>query len=173
MKTGRRRKKQPSEQMPPEASQPDTEVHHPPATAPLSVGRKEPGSPVNRLLPIILIAFFALVVAALICATCTGPRIEPAQYLPANAEGTWTASIRGLIPQIATAERFRSDCDADPACKILPGTCALQERTDDFSEERIDEYDDFAYEIYYEETENKLYEAQGSDFAVAEAQIAL
>jgi len=168
MKTGRRRKKQPSEQKPPETSPAKADPHRPTSPSLAPVGRKKPTNLKNKLLPIILFAFFALVVAALICATCSGPRVEPAQYVPANAEGSWTASIRVLVPQTATAERFRSDCEADPACTILPGTCALRERIDDFSEEQVDEYDDFAYEIYYEETEGKLYEAQGNDFAATQ-----
>jgi hypothetical protein len=44
----------------------------------------------------------------------------------------------------------------------------MRPREDAFTETQIDEYDDYAYNIYYEEEEGKLYEASGTDFAVTE-----
>jgi hypothetical protein len=112
------------------------------------------------------------VVALLLCLvvwlTLSSPRAKPATYLPATAEGSWTASVKLLVPEVVSGEGWRSDCDADSACTVLPATCQVRERRDDFTERTVDEYDDYAYNIYYEETERKLYEASGDGFSVTE-----
>jgi hypothetical protein len=51
---------------------------------------------------------------------------------------------------------------------VLPGTCEVREREDSYTERVVDEYDDYAYSIYYEEIESKLYEAIGDRFAVTQ-----
>jgi len=65
-------------------------------------------------------------------------------------------------------EGWRSDCESDPDCTVLPDTCQMRLREDKFTENKVDEYDDYAYNIYYEEEEGKIYEASGTDFAVTE-----
>jgi hypothetical protein len=49
---------------------------------------------------------------------------------------------------------------------VVPGTCELRERRDQYAERQVDEYDDYAYNIYYEETEGRLYEADADTFVV-------
>jgi len=51
---------------------------------------------------------------------------------------------------------------------VLPGSCQVQRREDKFTEQVVDEYDDYAYNIYFEETERSLYEATGGEFVVTQ-----
>ena len=46
-------------------------------------------------------------------------------------------------------------------------TVRLVEQADD-TEQIVDDYDEYAYNIYYEETEDELYEAAGDSFAVTQ-----
>jgi hypothetical protein len=43
-----------------------------------------------------------------------------------------------------------------------------QERPDRYTELTVDEYDDYAYNIYFEETEGRLYEASGTTFVTTQ-----
>jgi hypothetical protein len=107
-----------------------------------------------------------LIVGIVICTTCLGPK--PETYLPAEAAGSWTATIKVWEPNLVTGEGWRSDCEANADCMVVPGTCQTRERRDEAVEHQIDEYDDFAYEIYYEELERKLYETAGQEFVVTQ-----
>jgi hypothetical protein len=44
----------------------------------------------------------------------------------------------------------------------------MRPREDKFTENEIDEYDDYAYNIYYEEEEGKIYEASGTEFTITQ-----
>jgi hypothetical protein len=102
----------------------------------------------------------------LLSRACLGPEDTPATYLPATANGSWTTAVRLMGPQLAVQGRWRSDCEADAGCTVLPGTCEVREREDRYTEQTVDDYDEYAYSIYYEETEEQLYEAAGEDFVV-------
>lgn len=175
MKTGRRRKKAPAgetpEPAPSEAAASPAPSSKPTLSAPRVVRpvaqriKQSKLSPGLIILPI-FVAIIVLILAIVLCSTCLGPREQPASYLPATVSGSWATTVEVLVPQTTVQDRFRSDCEADPNCAVIPGTCQMREREDAFSERVVDEYDDFAYSIYYEETEGKLYEASGTDFVV-------
>jgi hypothetical protein len=161
MRTGRRREKQaPEDQQPTPTPKPTPSTPaRPPSRSPLPRG----------LVPILAIAtvLCALVIGILICGrSCFSPKAET--YLPATAEGSWRTTVKVLVPQTARSEGWRSDCESDPDCAVLSGTCQMRPREDKFAETQVDEYDDYAYNIYYEEEEDKIYEASGTDFAVTE-----
>jgi hypothetical protein len=162
MRTGRRREKQaPEEAQKPPAPQPKppAKPSRPPSRTPLRSG----------LIPLLLItgAFIALVIGIIVCGrSCMAPKAET--YLPATAEGSWQATVKVLVPQMVRGEGWRSECESDPNCTVLSGTCQMRPREDKFTETRVDEYDDYAYNIYYEEEEGKMYEASGTDFATTE-----
>jgi hypothetical protein len=44
----------------------------------------------------------------------------------------------------------------------------MRQREDAFTETQVDAYDDYVYSIYYEEAEEKTYEASGAEFVVTE-----
>ena len=168
MKTGRRRKKAERPEEEPISFSPTPKA--PPRSSPVA-----PSRPVSRpssrpkILPYLLVGgVVALLLCLVVGLTLFSPRAKPATYLPAAAEGSWTANVKLLVPQIISGEGWRSDCEADTACAVLPATCEMQQRRDDFTEQTVDEYDDYAYNIYYEETEEKLYEASGNGFVVTE-----
>jgi len=138
MKTGRRRKK---EKEPGEEQAEKPVSFRPPSGAP-SRAPSRPG--IVRLLPI-LIGLAVLVFGGLICSrACLGPKAEPSTYLPATAEGSWTAIVRVVLPS------------------------EVQGYGGEDTEEVVDDYDEYAYNIYYEETEDKLYEAAGDSFVVTQ-----
>jgi hypothetical protein len=121
------------------------------------------------LIPTLAVAVVlcVLVIGILMCGrSCFAPKAE--SYLPATAEGSWQTTVKVLVPQMVRSEGWRSDCESDPDCTVLSSTCQMRPREDKFTENKIDEYDDFAYNIYYEEEEAKIYEASGTDFAVTE-----
>ncbi len=176
MKTGRRRKKQKksespeSTSFPPPSSKPKSKPKPRPKSAPARPASKKPTSAL-RPPPVllILIALFVLFIGAILCAhACLGPREEPATYLPATADGSWITTVNALVPSVTVEERERADCEADADCTVIPGTCRMREGESDYTERVVDEYDDYAYSIYYEELEDKLYEASGQRFVVTQ-----
>jgi hypothetical protein len=169
MKTGRRRKKEVVPEAPEPAPEPQPKAVTPPATA--KAKRAPAGLPpaLNKPWLLILIGVVVLICAGLICArACLGPRAEPLTYLPATADGSWTTTVDLVAPQMSVGAGWRSDCEADINCTVVPGTCEMREREDEYSERVVDEYDDYAYNIYYEEAEGKLYEAAGDSFTVTQ-----
>jgi hypothetical protein len=172
MKTGRRRKKAEKPEEEPVSFSPTPKA--PPSPAPVA----RPGSssrPLStpsarpKMTPLLLFGGLGILVLCLVvCLVLFTSRAKPATYVPATAEGSWTANVKLLVPQTVSGEGWRSDCEADTACAVVPGTCQVQQRTDKFTEVTVDEYDDYAYNIYYEEAEKKLYEASGNGFAVTE-----
>ncbi|MFL7790566.1 MAG: hypothetical protein AB8I69_00375 [Anaerolineae bacterium] len=166
MKTGRRRQKQVTEEKAPEEGK---------SPAPQPKPTTRPSKPASRsplprwLIPTLAVAIVlcVLVIGIFMCGrSCFAPKAE--SYLPATAEGSWQTTVKVLAPQMVRSEGWRSDCESDPDCTVLSGTCQMRPREDKFTETQVDEYDDFAYSIYYEEEEAKIYEASGTDFAVTE-----
>jgi hypothetical protein len=118
------------------------------------------------IVAVVVVLIIAILAIVMISRACSGP--QAVTYLPAEAAGSWTATVRVLAPQIAAKERWRSDCEADDQCSVLFETCEIRERPDRFSEREVDNYDEFAYEIYFEELEQLLYEASGDAFVATE-----
>jgi hypothetical protein len=164
MRTGRRRKKPAlaEEKKAPTAKKPSA-PRPKPSTKP-SRSPRRPG-----LVPLLLItgAFIALVIGIIVCGrSCMRP--SASTYLAATAEGSWQTTVNVLALQVVRSEGWRSDCESNADCTVLAGTCQMRPREDAFTENQVDEYDDYAYNIYYEEEEGKLYEASGTNFAVTE-----
>jgi hypothetical protein len=149
MKTGRRRKKeetQDADKLPPKAPDAKPVSFSPPSGAPdrtptrPSTARTPARSSTARLLPI-LIGLVVLAFGGVICSrSCLGPKTEPVTYLPATAEGSWTTTVNVLA----------------------------SEGMGESAERVVDDYDEYAYNIYYEETEEKLYEAADDSFTVTQ-----
>ena len=173
MKTGRRRKKEtaPEEprQAPPEKDL-RAKVTRPPAKKPAAAGVPVPErSRLGKAGVLILVTLVVFVCGSLLISrACLGPRATTETYLPATADGSWTTAVRLVVPQAEVGEGWRSDFETDPGCRVIPGTCELRERADQYAERKIDEYDDYGYNIYYEETESKLYETAADTFVVTE-----
>jgi len=166
MKTGRRRQKDPAQIQAQEAAEAASEPKPQPspvARQPAKSGRRP--SIVEYVL-IAVVVVIAIVVIVMITRSCSRP--QASTYLPAEAEGTWVTTLQVLAPQIVEGEGWRSACETTGNCAVVADTCEMRERRDQFSEREVENYDDYAYSIYYEELTKDLYEASGSDFTVTQ-----
>jgi hypothetical protein len=161
MKTGRRRRKPEQPTTPQPASRPPSAARQA-APAPQQKRSKVPPA-------VIIFAVFAVIVCLIVgLVLCSGPRRTATEYLPADASGSWVSTVRVMAPELTVEDRFRTDCEADANCTVVAGTCNVRDREDRFTERVVDDYDDYAYNIYFEEAERQLYEASGQDFVVTE-----
>jgi hypothetical protein len=88
------------------------------------------------------------------------------EWVPATrAEGVYTTTVTVFGPQVSQEEGWESECRTDANCAVLAGTC-IQKDTGNAREEWVDEYEEYAYNIYYEETYQEVYEAQGAEFSI-------
>ncbi len=157
MKTGRIRQK---EQPPAGGQGPSTPAEPAPGvTAPVPPGRR---------IPIIGLLVGAFVCLALILLSTTLFRGRTREWVEATrANGEWMTVTTVFGPQVKSEERWQEDCTNDPACKVQPGSCLMKDSTT-YHDKKVDEYQEYAYNIYYEETYQKVYEAQGTAFVVTE-----
>jgi hypothetical protein len=111
--------------------------------------------------------FAAIVVVMIIIAVVMLSRGRTDRWVPATqATGNWTTSVAVFGPQVMAEERWEADCASDPNGTVRTGTCILKD-SDTYQDNVVDDYDEYAYNIYYEETWNNPYQAQGTDFVVA------
>lgn len=166
MKTGRRRRKDPSQieaektSGTPAGSAPSAR----PAPRAQAKARRRPSIvEIALVVAVVIIGVIAIVMLGRSCS-----RADAAVYLPATASGTWATTLEVLAPEVVRGQGWRTACDADTRCSIVAGSCELREREDRFSEREIENYDDYAYSIYYEELTQELYEAAGDEFIVTQ-----
>jgi hypothetical protein len=165
MKTGRVRKK--AESSPPKETTPDTPA--PVEEAAPSGPPPQPRKPVRPARtprpagtvavarkPISIGCIFAAVVAVIailaivmLLSSLGGDQewIEATQ-----ASGTWTTSTAVIGPQVAVQEKWETDCISDPNGSVRTGTCLMKD-SDTSRQEVRDDYEEFAYDIYFEETQ--------------------
>jgi hypothetical protein len=159
MKTGRTRKKETPppapEPTPPQASLPASTVGRPAAPA-----ERKP----FRISWLFAVPFGILVIGVLLLIIFGGKKADEWVKVT-RADGAYTTTVTVFGPMQALEERWQSECDNDPNCAVRPGTCFLKD-TGASHEELVDEYEEYAYNIYYEETYQQVYEAQGIEFAV-------
>ena len=111
-----------------------------------------------------VVAVIAILAIIILLSSLGGDRewIEATQ-----ASGTWTTSTTVIGPQVAIQDKWETDCINDPNSSVRTGTCLMKD-SDTYRDEVRDDYDEYAYSIYYEEAEEKLYEASGEDFVVTQ-----
>ena len=164
MKSGRvRKKKQPArETKPAPETAPSPSPGRPSATKP---GRVIGGAPRRALSPLLFFGILAaIVVCIVILVILMVSRGGADEWIKATqADGTWTTTVTLLGPQVATQERWEPDCLSDPNGAVRSGTCVSRD-TDTYHDTVIEDYEEFAYEIYFEETWDRIYQAQGSEF---------
>jgi hypothetical protein len=167
MKTGRVRKKaQPAAEE--QAARPRTQPA-PPGPAAARRAPQAAAAPKKSLsggmVGAILGGIFACFALVMILLTITGGAKEWVKATQARGEWTTTVSLFG--PQVTIEERWETDCRNDPNGAIRPGTCVLA-ATNTYNDTVVDEYDEFAYNIYYEETYRQVYEASGTEFVITQ-----
>ena len=164
MKTGRRRQREETP-APPEPAEPDIGQSEP-VVAPPKVGLLRRRPSIVEIALVVILVVIAIIAVVMLSRGCSGP--QAVAYLPAQAAGSWATTVQVLAPQIVAREGWQSACEADAQCTILVDTCEVRERQDRFTEREVDNYDDYAYSIYFEELEQELYEASGDAFVVTQ-----
>jgi len=81
-----------------------------------------------------------------------------------RANGTWTSTLVVLGPQVQVEERWEADCTREANAVVRAGSC-IQKPSTTYQDRVVEDYEEFAYEIYYDETWDQTYQAQGTDFA--------
>jgi hypothetical protein len=114
----------------------------------------------------VLIVFIAIVVLIAIIVIVTLLRGGADEWVEATrANGAWTTTTTLFGPQVLIEERWEADCVSDPNGSILIGSC-IQKDANTYRDTVIDDYEEYAYNIYYEETYQQVYNAQGTQFVV-------
>jgi hypothetical protein len=80
-----------------------------------------------------------------------------------RANGTWTSTLVVLGPQVKVEEQWETDCTGDANAVVRAGSC-IQKAANTYQDSVVEDYDEFAYEIYYDETWDQPYQAQGTEF---------
>jgi hypothetical protein len=167
MKTGRVRKK--AEPTTPPREEADRAK---PAAKPKSSPPKTPSRPSGTagkklktpyLVFGILGAIFVCFVIVMIVMTLRGRADEWIEVSRAN--GSWTTTVTVFGPQVKVEERWEADCTGDVNGTVQVSTCVMKD-TDTYQDNVVDDYEEYAYNIYYEETWDKTYQAQGTEFVV-------
>jgi len=163
MKTGRVRKKEVRPE-PPEERATD---RPPPARPPSPPRGPRSSAPPPRSappwIPIGLGAVFLCFVIVIIVLTLRGGADEWVEVT--RADGSWTTTVTRFGPQVNIVERWETDCTNDPSGVVQAGTCILKD-TAVYHDTVVDDYEEYAYNIYYEETWDKVYQAQGTEFSI-------
>jgi hypothetical protein len=82
-----------------------------------------------------------------------------------RTNGSWTTTAMVLGPQVKIEERWEVDCISDANATVRPGSCIARD-ADTYRDTIVDDYEEYAYDIYYEETWDKIYETRGTGFVV-------
>ncbi|MGD8624319.1 MAG: hypothetical protein PVF47_19570 [Anaerolineae bacterium] len=164
MKTGRVRKKE--EAAPPkekkEATPKTAASQAPPSRPRKATGTGRPGG--GKIPPVlaILVGLFLLFVCVMVLFTILGGGAD--EWVEATSvRGEWITELTVLAPEVQVEARWQEECIDEPNGAVRAGSCTLR-ATDEYEETPVDEYEEYAYNIYYEETEDQVYEAQGLEF---------
>ncbi len=165
MKTGRvRTKEQPPAKKAPPPSPPA--AGSPPSTPPPP--RAKPGKAGKIPLGVWIVGgLFLVAVCVVMIMTLSGGKKAEAWIEATRASGEWATTVTVFGPQVQVEERWETDCTADANAAVRAGTCVMKD-TEAYRDSIVDEYDEYAYNIYYEETYAQIYEAQGTEFVPAQ-----
>lgn len=108
--------------------------------------------------------FVCLVLVMILFTTLGGRKAD--EWVPVSrADGQWTATVKIWGPQATREERWEADCRSEPQATVQVSTCILKD-TERYDDRVVDDYEEYAYNIYYEETYEQVYEARGTEFVV-------
>lgn len=165
MKTGRVRRKEPP-QKPPEtdaAPQETTPTAAPPP--PPAVAAVQPSRPRSSSLVLLVFVFIVVVIAIMAILTLTRGSRTDEWVAVTRANGAWTTNVALFGPQVVIEEMWESDCTSATSGAVQPGTCVLRD-TDRYQDTVVEDYEEYAYNIYFDETWSTIYQAQGTEFVV-------
>jgi hypothetical protein len=167
MKTGRvRTKEQPTKKKATTAAPPAS----PPASSRPPSSRPAQGKAAKIPLGVWIVGgLFIILVCVFGILTAFGGKRAEAWVESTRASGEWTTTVTVFGPQVTTEERWQSDCTATANAVVRTGTCVMKDTTA-YQDTVVDEYDEYAYSIYYEEIYDQVYQAQGTEFVPAQLQ---
>jgi hypothetical protein len=168
MKTGRVRKKAappPQEPAAPPPTQPSSPAPTPPRPAPSAPAARR-GSKVPTGVWIVG-GLFLVMVCVIMIMTVFGRKQAEEWVEVTRASGEWTTTVTVFGPQVTIEERWETDCLNEANASVRTATCILKD-TNTYNDTIVDEYDEYAYNIYYEETYEQVYEASGTQFVVTQ-----
>jgi hypothetical protein len=120
----------------------------------------------SSLPPGCILGLIVGVIALVVLFAVMQGRAARIEWVPVTqATGAWTATVNLFGPQVTSEQRWESDCTADPRGAIRAGSCILKD-SGTYRDNVIDDYEEYAYDIYYEETWSQVYQAQGTEFVV-------
>ena len=155
MKTGRVRKKKKASPKP--ATKPSTKKSKPSKARSrsaaavrrtLSGSRPNPASP--KLLAALFFGAFGILVLVMILITALWDKKADAWVPVTQTRGQWTTTVKTWGPQASREERWEADCRSDPQATVEPRTCILKD-TEEYEDQVVDDYEEYAYNIHYEE----------------------
>ena len=170
MKTGRARSK---EEMPPEEPRPAPE-DQPPAAEPIggpppsqaAAGTAQPQQGRNRTIQLVFVAVVALIACILLFMLMRSCGRTDEWVEATSARGSWTTSVQLFAPQVQTRETWQTACTGSQGI-VQQATCVVMP-TGKFLSQPSRTYDEYAFNSYYDETQQKTYEAQGMEFVVSD-----
>lgn len=166
MKTGRVRQKETAPPEPVEGGPSAAPVAQPPKPrppySPPQKPGKRPGSP-GLIFGILITIFVCCVVGIIIAMTMRGGTDEWVKATRAN--GAWTTTVTVYGPQVAVQEAWETECQNNPSGTVRTATCVLRDATT-YTDKVVDDYEEYAYNIYYDETWARTYQSQGTSFVV-------
>lgn len=172
MKTGRVRKKEgatPEPKEPAPRKEPATKPAASKPSRPRPSTRKTPAkSPARKTKPpyLILAIMGAIFVCFVIFIIIMNLRGGADEWVEANrANGSWTATITVFGPQVQVIEMWENECIQEPNGTVRAGTCVRKDAKT-HQDKVVDDYEEYAYNIYYEETWSEVYQAQGTNFTI-------
>jgi hypothetical protein len=111
--------------------------------------------------------FGAIFVAALVFVIIMANRGRADRWVEVSrTTGSWTTTAALFGPQVETDERWEVDCTSDSSATVRVRSC-IEKDTDTYRDSVVDDYEEYAYNIYYEETWDKTYETRGTEFVVS------
>ncbi|MFN2289616.1 MAG: hypothetical protein ACK2UC_00370 [Anaerolineae bacterium] len=171
MKTGRVRKKKKSTPKPSPQKKTKSEPAKTQSRSAAAVRRPIAGgrhnSPSPKLLAALFFGAFGVLVLVMILINALFGRKADDWVPVTQTQGQWTTTVKIWSPQVTREERWEADCRSDPQATVQPRTCISRD-TEEYEDQVVDDYEEYAYNIYYEETYERVYEPRGTEFVVTQ-----
>jgi hypothetical protein len=169
MKTGRVRSKEaaPVAQAAPTAPKGDQAPKDTQAAVAPPPSSQPPAAPAQTRAPgnLVLWVFIGIVavIACIVLLMLIRGGTKPDAWVPASrASGEWTTGVTVMGPQLTIQQAWQTDC-TNGGGAVRAETCVSRD-TGRWNDQPSDQYDEYAYNIYYDETWQKPYQAEGAEF---------